>query len=191
MHIERFTRAPHFRMGSTVTDEERVFYEALKQTDPEARREAITRACGENVELRRAVESLLAAHELASRVFDSPPARPDEDALGPLEVLALVRSRTEDAVGTCIGSYELIERIGQGAMGCVYVAEQQYPLRRTVALKLIKTDTGSRHVVARFEAERQALAMMDHPCIAKVLEAGSTESGRPYFVMELVRGTPI
>ena len=93
--------------------------------------------------------------------------------------------------GTVIGPYKLLEQIGEGGMGVVYMAEQTQPVRRKVALKIIKPGMDTQQVIARFEAERQALAMMDHPNIAKVLDAGATESGRPYFVMELVRGVPI
>ena len=100
------------------------------------------------------------------------------------------RQRHEQA-GSSIGPYKLLEQIGEGGMGVVYMADQQAPVRRRVALKIIKMGMDTRQVVARFEAERQALALMDHPSIARVLDAGATESGRPYFVMELVRGTPI
>src|SRR5262249_58639099 len=93
--------------------------------------------------------------------------------------------------GTVLGPYRLLEQIGEGGMGLVFVAEQQQPVRRQVALKLIKPGLDTRAVVARFEAERQALALMDHPHIAKVLDGGETAGGRPYFVMELVRGVPI
>src|SRR6266849_6535787 len=93
--------------------------------------------------------------------------------------------------GAMIGPYKLLEQIGEGGMGLVYVAEQQQPVRRTVALKLIKPGMDYKQVVARFEAERHALALMDHTNIAKVLDAGTTDAGRPYFVMELVRGIPI
>ena len=93
--------------------------------------------------------------------------------------------------GTVIGSYKLLEQIGEGGMGVVYMAEQMQPVRRKVALKVIKPGMDTRQVIARFEAERQALALMDHPNIARILDAGATESGRPYFVMELVRGIPI
>ena len=93
--------------------------------------------------------------------------------------------------GTVIGPYKLMQQIGEGGMGVVYMAEQQQPVRRKVALKIIKPGMDSRQVIARFEAERQALALMDHPNIAKVLDAGTTDSGRPYFVMELVKGMPI
>ena len=93
--------------------------------------------------------------------------------------------------GTVIGPYKLMEQIGEGGMGLVFVAEQQQPLRRKVALKVIKPGMDTRQVIARFEAERQALALMDHPNIAKVHDGGATASGRPYFVMELVKGVPI
>ena len=93
--------------------------------------------------------------------------------------------------GTVIGPYKLLEPIGEGGMGVVYMAEQMQPVRRKVALKVIKPGMDTRQVIARFEAERQALALMDHPNIARILDAGATESGRPYFVMELVRGIPI
>ena len=93
--------------------------------------------------------------------------------------------------GTIIGRYKLLEEIGEGGMGMVYMAEQREPVRRKVALKIIKPGMDTREVIARFEAERQALAMMDHPNIAKVFDAGETASGRPYFVMELVHGVPL
>ena len=92
--------------------------------------------------------------------------------------------------GAAIGPYKLREQVGEGGMGVVFVAEQERPIRRKVAIKIIKPGMDTKEVIARFEAERQALALMDHPNIAKVLDAGSTESGRPYFVMELVRGIP-
>ncbi len=97
----------------------------------------------------------------------------------------------EAAAGMVIGPYHLLESIGQGGMGEVWLAEQKQPVRRRVAIKLIKAGMGTREVVARFEAERQALAMMDHPAIATVFDAGSTADGHPYFVMEYVPGVPI
>src|SRR6185312_14331551 len=96
-----------------------------------------------------------------------------------------------ERVGATIGRYKLLERIAEGGFGVVYMAEQQHPVRRRVALKVIKPGMDTRQVIARFEAERQALALMEHPNIAKVLDAGATDSGRPYFVMELVKGVPI
>ncbi len=97
----------------------------------------------------------------------------------------------EVEIGTCIGRYKLLEKVGEGGFGAVYVAEQRDPVKRRVALKIIKLGMDSKQVVARFEAERQALALMEHPNIAKVLDGGTTETGRPYFVMELVRGMRI
>ena len=99
-------------------------------------------------------------------------------------------NRSLEKPGTQIGPYKLLQQIGEGGMGVVYMAEQQEPVERRVALKIIKPGMDTRQVIARFEAERQALAMMDHPNIARVLDAGTTESGRPYFVMELVNGIP-
>jgi eukaryotic-like serine/threonine-protein kinase len=96
-----------------------------------------------------------------------------------------------ECVGSSVGPYRLIEQIGEGGMGVVFVAEQHQPVRRMVALKVIKPGMDTRQVLARFEAERQALAMMDHPNIAKIFDGGCTEAGRPYFAMELVRGRPI
>ena len=98
---------------------------------------------------------------------------------------------TSEGAGTAIGPYKLLQQLGEGGMGTVYMAEQQEPVRRMVALKIIKPGMDSAQVIARFEAERQSLALMDHPNIAKVLDAGSTDAGRPYFVMELVKGVPI
>src|SRR3954454_23904255 len=107
-----------------------------------------------------------------------------------VESTVVVQCVSEKA-GDTIGRYKLREKIGEGGWGAVYVAEQEEPVRRRVALKVIKPGMDSRQVIARFEAERQALAMMDHPNIARVLDAGATENGRPYFVMELVKGVPI
>ncbi|MDZ4783406.1 MAG: serine/threonine-protein kinase [Planctomycetia bacterium] len=141
-------------------------------------------ACGDNAELREEVQSLLLAHD-ASKSFMERPA---------LEMSANLTARYQslaEVPGTNIGPYKLLQQIGEGGMGTVFMAEQTEPLQRTVALKVIKPGMDTRQVIARFEAERQAVAMMDHPNIAKVLDAGTTESGRPYFVMELVKGVPI
>ena len=100
-------------------------------------------------------------------------------------------NQDRESIGSRIGPYRLLEQIGEGGMGTVWMAEQQEGVRRLVALKVIKAGMDSAQVIARFEVERQALALMDHPNIAKVLDAGATESGRPYFVMELVKGVPI
>ena len=105
-------------------------------------------------------------------------------------MVATIDQPITEKPGTVIGRYKLLEQIGEGGFGVVYMAEQEEPVRRKVALKIIKPGMDTREVIARFEAERQALALMDHPNIAKVLDAGATETGRPYFVMELVRGDP-
>ena len=103
----------------------------------------------------------------------------------------IIGDRPREQVGTVIGPYKLLQQIGEGGFGVVYMAEQTQPVRRVVALKIIKPGMDTSQVIARFESERQALALMEHPHIAKVLEAGATDSGRPYFVMELVKGVPI
>src|SRR5262249_17373559 len=139
-------------------------------------------ACGEDPSLRRRVEVLLRAHTRPAGLLDQL-----GKGLGPTVDL----SASAEGVGSSIGPYKLLEEIGESGMGAVYMAAQTRPVKRLVALKLIKAGLDSRQVLARFEAERQALALMDHPHIAKVLDAGATEQGRPYFVMELVKGNPI
>src|SRR5262249_37604890 len=140
----------------------------------------LDRACGHDQALRAEVEALLRAQDRSGDVLDLPENSP---------AAAVLPAR--EAPGTVIGLYKLMEQIGEGGMGLVFVAEQQRPVRRKVALKLIKPGMDTRHVIARFEAERQALALMDHPNIAKILDGGTTASGRPFFVMELVKGIPI
>ena len=163
---------------------ENVFLAALEKGSPEERAAYLDSACQGEPELRRHIERLLDAHPMASG-FLEPPARPSREATA-----AYVPA--SDLAGTVIaGRYKLLEQIGEGGFGVVFMAEQLAPLRRKVAVKVIKPGMDTRQVIARFEAERQALAVMDHPNIARVLDAGATESGRPYFVMELVRGIPI
>ena len=163
---------------------ENVFLAALKKGSPEERAAYLESACQGDPELRRHIERLLDAHPMASG-FLEPPARPSGESTA-------VYVPASDVVGTVIaGRYKLLEQIGEGGFGVVFMAEQLKPLRRKVAVKVIKPGMDTRQVIARFEAERQALAVMDHPNIARVLDAGATESGRPYFVMELVRGIPI
>jgi len=158
-----------------------IFMIALDKSDPEDRAEYLAEACRGDQALRLRVEALLHAHEDPGSFMNQPLAKP----AGTLD-----ESATQQP-GTIIGQYKLMELIGEGGMGLVFVAEQQKPVRRKVALKIIKPGMGSRDVIARFEAERQVLALMDHPNIAKVLDAGTTESGQPYFVMELVKGKSI
>jgi serine/threonine protein kinase len=145
----------------------------------------LDQACGSDVQIRIEVERLLEADK-ADGV--------NEIMRGPIEPTLhteFYNRRVAEGPGTVIGPYKLMEQIGEGGFGLVFVAEQHHPVRRRVALKIIKPGMDTREVIARFEAERQALALMDHPNIAKVFDAGATDSGRPYFVMELVRGTPI
>ncbi|MEO6005016.1 MAG: serine/threonine-protein kinase, partial [Opitutus sp.] len=164
--------------------EETIFADALA-LEPPQRVAFLTRACGADASLRQRVEDLLSGYEEGGDLLERLPvpeidlARDDDDA------------EKEYAAGARIGRYRLLERIGEGGHGSVFVAEQETPVRRRVALKVIKLGMDTREVIARFEAERQALALMDHPNIARVLDAGATERGRPYFVMELVRGVPI
>ncbi|MFO0842622.1 MAG: serine/threonine-protein kinase [Gemmataceae bacterium] len=158
-----------------------LFVAAAELPDPPAREAFLDRECGDDADLRRRLEVLLRAHDHPESALERP----------------LAANRTEDhtprdAAGAVVaGRYKLLEAIGEGGMGEVWVADQLEPIRRRVALKVIKPGMDSRQVLARFEAERQALALMDHPNIARVLDAGTTEDGRPFFVMELVKGVPI
>ncbi len=155
-----------------------IFGQALQIKSAAERETYLARACHGEPELRRQVDSLLRAHEQAGDFLSQTMPLPSSD----FEIQPL---------GTLIGRYKLLEKIGEGGFGVVYMAEQQQPVRRKVALKIIKPGMDTREVIARFEAERQALALMDHPNIARVLDGGATEAGRPYFLMELVRGIPI
>lgn len=169
-------------MTQRFLSEKSVFDEALQRASTAEERERyLTDACGEDSALLCRVRHLLAVHEQQQGPLDFPP--PGFIATQPHESL--------EAPGTQIGLFTLREPIGEGGFGIVYIAEQQQPVARRVALKVIKPGMDSRDVIARFEAERQALAMMDHPNVARVLDAGTTRSGRPYFVMELVCGVPI
>jgi serine/threonine protein kinase len=155
-----------------------ILQEALEIPGLQERTAYCDEACGGDLALREEVESLIAAH-FAADTFMEPMANP----------LWLEVRREE--VGDMIGRYQLLRQIGEGGFGTVYLAEQSEPVKRQVALKVIKPGMDSKEIIARFEAERQALALMDHPHIAKVHDAGTTEGGRPYFVMELVKGVPI
>jgi WD40 repeat protein/serine/threonine protein kinase len=161
-------------------EERSVFLQAIEIPSAEERAAFLEAACRNNQQLRGEVEALLRAHEKPQELLDAPDAR-SSDTTEPLA----------ERPGAVIGPYKLLQVIGEGGMGVVYMAEQEQPIRRRVALKIVKPGMDSAQVIARFEAERQALALMDHQNIAKVLDAGTTESGRPYFVMELVHGVPI
>jgi serine/threonine protein kinase/Flp pilus assembly protein TadD len=161
--------------------ERSLFLEALEITDPAERSAYLDRACAADPQLRDRVAQLLKAHDKPGRFMERPA----------LALVASAEGPVSERPGTVIGPYKLLEQIGEGGFGVVFMAEQHEPVRRKVALKVIKPGMDTRQVVARFEAERQALALMDHPHIAHILDAGQTASGRPYFVMELVRGTPI
>ena len=188
-----------------------IYLAASKLRDPVARIEYLDEACGSDPKLRKQLDRLLGADEDDA---DSPlqaaieelghDSREEPVRLGingsvascdastdPNQVDATVDARIDVSQHPVIGRYKLLEELGRGGMGAVYMAQQTAPVKRKVALKIIKPGMDSREVIARFQAERQALAMMDHPNIARVLDAGTTDEGRPYFVMELVRGIPI
>src|SRR5262249_50766322 len=162
---------------------ESIFFEALARRSSAEREAFLKEACAGDDELRRRVEWMLAAHAKSGSFLEQP-AVPSPDQTNGFSSIA-------ETAGSQIGPYKLLQEMGEGGMGIVFMAEQTEPIQRTVALKIIKAGMDTRQVMARFEAERQALAMMDHPNIAKVHDAGTTENGRPYFVMELVKGVPI
>jgi WD40 repeat protein/serine/threonine protein kinase len=159
-----------------------VIFDAALELPPERRAAYLHEACGGDQALRQRVEALLRAHESAELFME----RPAVDLSRQPSVVKLA-----EQPGDRIGRYKLLQQIGEGGCGVVYMAEQEEPVHRRVALKVIKLGMDTKSVIARFEAERQALALMDHPNIAKVLDAGATDTGRPYFVMELVRGVKI
>jgi serine/threonine protein kinase len=165
---------------------QRIFLTALEAASPADRAALLERDCSDDAKLRGRVEALLRAHDES----DGPVDRPAADA--PVETTDDHPYPSDEGVGAVLaGRYKLLEAIGEGGMGAVFMAQQTEPVRRLVAVKLIKAGMDSKQVLARFEAERQALALMDHPNIAKVLDAGATDAGRPFFVMELVKGVPI
>jgi serine/threonine protein kinase len=179
--------------------EDEVFYAALNVPDPAQRKQFLDQACAGQDELRAGVEELLAGEAEAEQLFAKGGA-----ALGQVaelcegfadqkarEGLADSKLPAEEELGSRVGAYKLLQKLGEGGCGAVYLAEQEQPIRRRVALKIIKLGMDTRSVIARFEAERQALALMDHPNIARVFDAGATETGRPYFVMELEQGVKI
>ena len=158
-------------------------FNATIKLPPDQRSTFLVAACGSDSALRKQVEDLLQAHDETGGLL---PRKTDRD----LETTRMAIG--QPAPGTTIaGRYKLIEAIGEGGMGSVWLAEQKVPVRRKVAVKLIKAGMDSKQVLSRFEAERQALALMDHPNIAKVFDGGMTDQGRPYFVMEFVKGVPL
>jgi WD40 repeat protein/serine/threonine protein kinase len=160
---------------------EQAIFSAALPLERDRRAAYLHEACGADAELRRRIELLLDAHEQAGSFMQRPAAGGVTEVHRPIS----------EGPGTVIGPYKLLQQIGEGGFGVVYMAEQLEPVRRKVALKIIKPGMDTKEVIARFESERQALALMDHPNVARVLDAGATATGRPYFVMELVRGVPI
>jgi serine/threonine protein kinase/formylglycine-generating enzyme required for sulfatase activity/dienelactone hydrolase len=173
-----------------------IFDQAVELSSPTARQAYLDEACAEAPEVRRRVEALLKAYDEAGSFLEEPAA--DTGATADSQPPALdgqekssASSTPTEEVGTRVGPYKLLQKLGEGGMGAVWVAEQEQPVKRRVALKVIKPGMDSAQVSRRFEAERQVLALMDHTHIAKVFDAGTTAAGRPYFVMELVKGVPI
>ncbi len=186
-------------MNATRHGEEELFDTARELKDPDERSAFLERACNGDSGLRARIDELLATEAEAERFFAegslalslpgsaAPPSWSSSTSSEAVPPTLL----DEESVGTRIGRYKLVQKIGEGGCGVVYMAEQEEPVRRRVALKIIKLGMETKSVIARFEAERQALAMMDHPNIARVFDAGATDRGSPYFVMELVRGVRI
>ena len=169
-------------MSNRVPREKAVFVEALEITDEAQRRQFLDQACGADKALREQVERLLALSPRAGNFFEEcasalQPAPEDADRVLSAADSALLESELPETKR--IGPYKLLQKLGEGGYGVVYMAEQEQPIRRRVALKIIKLGMDTKNVIARFEAERQALALMDHPNIARVLDAGATETGRP------------
>ncbi len=169
-------------MNEEPKDIKAIFSQAIEKQIPEERAAYLDKACGNDAGLRQRVEKLIRAHEQAGSFLDLPDVGRNVTLDGPAQI---------EGPGTMIGRYELLQLIGEGGMGLVYLADQKEPVKRRVALKIIKPGMDSKQVVARFEAERQVLALLDHPNIAHVLDAGTTGTGRPYFVMEYVKGLSI
>jgi serine/threonine protein kinase/Tfp pilus assembly protein PilF len=182
-------------------NEREIFIAALEQESPADRRAYLDRVCQDDLGLRGRVEELLGAHDRAGSFLNRPivaPGPTGDYTPGGGRQAGAISSETSDPEaesgalsGRTIGPYKLLQQIGEGGMGTVWLAEQSQPVHRQVALKIIKAGMDSKQVLARFEAERQALALMDHPHIARVLDGGATDGGRPYFVMELVKGQSI
>jgi eukaryotic-like serine/threonine-protein kinase len=164
-----------------------IFDNALEIADAGQRKAMLDRACAGKPQLRERIDQLLAAHARSEDFISGCVSA----VVGSFEEIVPPGESTEDLIGLRIGPYKLLQKIGEGGCGAVFMAEQESPVRRRVALKILKLGMDTKNVVARFEAERQALALMDHPNIARVLDAGATKNGRPFFVMELVSGVRI
>src|SRR5262249_36408128 len=157
-----------------------IFDRAVEIESPSDREAFVLRECAEDPGLRAKVLGLLGAYDQAGTFLESAPLC--------ILTVATADHPPDAALGTIVGPHKLLEEVGEGGMAIVWMAQQQEPVKRLVAVKLIKAGMDSRQVIARFEAERQALALMDHANIARVLDAGATQNGRPYFVMDLVKG---
>ena len=167
-----------------------LFLQARELTNPVERGAFLAEACRDDTDLLVQVQGLLADEAGADSYFSK--LRPKSETDTPTLVVATLASGIPgEQEGQWIGRYRLLQQIGEGGFGSVWMAEQTEPVTRKVALKIIKQGMDTREIIARFEAERQALAMMNHPNIAKVLDAGATDIGRPFFVMELVKGIPV
>ena len=173
-------------MSSEKTSAKTIF-EDICDLDAAEQQSALDEMCDGDVDLLNEVKSLLAAQQVAGEFLNQPTMDSADSNLAP----TLDTVEIAECAGSEVDRYKLLEKIGEGGFGVVYMAQQSEPIRRRVALKIIKLGMDTKQVVARFEAERQALAVMDHPNIARVIDGGSTETGRPYFVMELVRGETI
>src|SRR5213594_259196 len=176
--------------------ERQLFFRALEKPAGEARAAFLDSACGNNPDLRQRLEALLQKFESLDTFLEEPAVSAPDSlhrliAGGGSPTEAVPTETLTEKAGDRIDRYKLLQQIGEGGCGVVYMAEQEEPVKRPVALKVIKLGMDTKNVIARFEAERQALALMDHPNIAKVLDGGATQTGRPYFVMELVRGVRI
>jgi len=169
-------------MAAEGRNPEEIFQKAIEIDDLAKRDAYVEQACQGDEKLRAEVKALLKAHEEAGSFLEAPPVGQEVTLDGPYSM---------EAPATMIDRYELLELIGEGGMGLVYLAQQKQPVQRRVALKIIKPGMDSKQVIGRFENERQALAVLDHPNVARVFDAGTTETGRPYFVMEYVKGLPI
>lgn len=185
-------------MNATSQLEEAICLAALEVTDLERRESFVEHACAGDARLYAAVREMLSLHReaekffaigksaIASQEFDLPPSGPEEPLKNDIS-----HQGADEQIGSHVGRYKLLQKLGEGGCGTVYMAEQEDPVRRCVAIKVIKPGMDTKSVITRFEAERQALALMDHPNIARVLDAGATDSKQPFFVMELVRGVRI